>query len=459
MSAIETKRITRSVIGRGWPILLESVLFNINTFLDIVMVGSLGAYAVSAVGITDQPLLIVNFILMSMTTVIMTKISVLKGQNDAKQIKVYLVNLIVLAVCIAFIFTLIGQIYAKEIMLLMGAQPDIADISASFFRFVMAGICIRAVSSAITAGLRGIGETKTSMAIILISNASNILFNYLFIFGHFGFPRMGVDGAGLATCLSFVVGFILCMVRLFFVKKGSLLDFEFREIFCLRYGLMKEIFSTSLPLIWERVSVRLGVLITAKFTISIGTLAYAAHTIIGNLTGFSIFLGMALSTTISTFVGECVGRNDYALAKKYINATVKIGIAASSLFTVAFFFFAKPLAQIYTTEPAVIENCIIVLGLTAFVLPFQCTANVLFGAFRGLGDFKSPAKITAIGIAVIRPILTFVLVSVFHFNLLGAWIAINADELFRFAVVLVKYYKYHFENKKLPEQAKPVAAG
>ncbi|NBD25537.1 MATE family efflux transporter [Paenibacillus sp. T1] len=421
-----------------------------STFFDMVMVGSLGAYAVSSIGITGQPLMIMNFILYSINTVMLTKISVTKGNNDANYIKLYVVNLTVLSVIISLLFTLLGYFFADEIMKAMGATPDIAKVSANFFKIIISCICVRAVSNAITGALRGIGETRTSMMIILISSASNIIFNYFLIYGHLGFPKMGVNGAGLATCLSYVVGLLLGMIRLFFLKRDSLLHFTLRDLFKIRLNLMKEIFSLSLPVIWERVAVRIGVLITAKFTISIGTISFASHTIVSNLLNFSFFIGTALTTATTTFVGESVGKNDSNLAKAYIKSALIIGIIASSVFTVAFLIFPRPLAQIYTGDSAVIDKCVIILGMVALLQPFQCTATILFGAFRGFGDFKSSAKITSIGIVLIRPALTFAFVYLFKMNLIGAWIAIIADEFFRFAMASLKYYKqYLFLNKRV----------
>ncbi|TDF95211.1 MATE family efflux transporter [Paenibacillus piri] len=438
---MESRAIYRNIVRRGWPLLIENVLLNFSTFFDIIMVGSLGAYAVTAVGITDQPLLIVNFILFGLNTVIVTKVSLFKGRNDAEQTKIYVANLIFLSLGISLFFSVLGLLFAPEIMLLMGAAPDIVPVSAGFFQFVIAGTFAKALMSAIVGALRGIGETKTSLTIIMVSNGSNIVFNYLFIYGNLGFPKMGVNGSGLATSLSFLVGLALCIIRLFFGGRDSIIRFRLHDLLRVRMAVLKDIFRSSLPVMWELVSVRIGVLVTAKFTISIGTLPFAAHMVVSNLLNLSFFIGTALATTVTTFVGESIGNNDPALAKQYIRATIKTGLAASSPFVLAFLFIPRTLAGIYTNDLTVIHMAVVLLGMTAFMQPFQCLATILFGAFRGYGDFKSPAKITSIGIVIIRPLLTFALVYLLKMSLVGAWIAIIIDEVFRFLAIVNKYRK------------------
>jgi putative MATE family efflux protein len=445
---MESRAIYQNIVRRGWPLLIENVLLNLSTFFDIIMVGILGAYAVAAVGITDQPLLIVNFILFGLNTVIISRVSLFKGQNDAEQIKVYLANLIFLSLGISVFFTVLGLLFAPEIMVLMGAAPDIVPVAAGFFQFVIAGTFAKALMGAIAGALRGIGETKMSLIIILVSSGSNIVFNYLFIYGNLGFPKMGVNGSGLATCLSFFVGLALCIVRLFFLGQDSILRFRIHDLLSVRMAALKDIVQTAMPVMWGLVSVRIGVLITAKFTISIGTLPFAAHMVVSNLLNFSFFIGTALATTVTTFVGESIGRNDPALAKQYVHASVITGLAASSPFVLAFLFIPHTLAEIYTNDRAVIDMAVVLLVMTAFMQPFQCLATILFGAFRGYGDFKTPAKITSIGIVVIRPLLTFVLVYLFKMSLVGAWIAIITDEVFRFFAIVVKSRKQRIVEQK-----------
>lgn len=142
---MESRAIYQNIVRRGWPLLIENVLLNLSTFFDIIMVGILGAYAVAAIGITDQPLLIVNFILFGLNTVIISRVSLFKGQNDAEQIKVYLANLIFLSLGISVFFTVLGLLFAPEIMVLMGAAPDIVPVAAGFFQFVIAGTFAKAL--------------------------------------------------------------------------------------------------------------------------------------------------------------------------------------------------------------------------------------------------------------------------------------------------------------------------
>ncbi|MFR6279485.1 MAG: MATE family efflux transporter, partial [Acutalibacter sp.] len=198
------REILKTTLSVAWPSVLESFFVNLAGMVDTIMVGTMGSYAIAAVGLTIQPKMLGLALFLSLNVAVSAIVARRKGEGDRESANrvVRMCLLITLAMTAAVSALFVGL--AGPIVKLVGSQPDTHDAAVSYLRIIMGGQVFNTVSLVLNAAQRGAGNTRIAMMTNLISNVVNVIFNYLLIGGNFGFPELGVEGAALATVLGTV---------------------------------------------------------------------------------------------------------------------------------------------------------------------------------------------------------------------------------------------------------------
>jgi putative MATE family efflux protein len=193
--------LTKTVLAIAAPAVVELILTSLTQLVNMIMVGNLGAYAISAVGLTNQPRFIMLAVFVALNVGATALVARFKGEGNKRDADVVTAQSILLTVMAAAVLTLPGVLFARKMVLLMGAQADTVEAAAEYFRILMLGFIPTAIPLSISALLRGVGDTKIAMRYNITANLVNIAFNYLLIHGKFGFPTLGVSGAAIATVI------------------------------------------------------------------------------------------------------------------------------------------------------------------------------------------------------------------------------------------------------------------
>ena len=164
-------------------------------------------------------------------------------------------------------------------------EPAAVPDATVYLRIQMVGFIPFALTSTITATLRGVGNSRTAMVYNLVANVVNVIANYLLIHGHFGFPRLEVAGASLATIIGQGVAFLMAV---YVVLKGeNYLHLRLRDGFAPVAADIKSIFNIGLPAMVEQLLMRAGVVVFIRTVASLGTIAFATHNIAMNIQALS----------------------------------------------------------------------------------------------------------------------------------------------------------------------------
>lgn len=441
--------LNRTVLTIAAPAVVELVLTSATSLADTVMVGKLGAFAISSVGLTTQPrfIMLATFIALNVGTTAL--VARFKGQGNKSDAEAVTTQAIILAFFMALILTIPGVLFARQAVLFMGAGPDTVDAAAGYFRILMFGFVPTVLPIAISALLRGVGDTKISMRYNLTANLANIVFNYLLIYGKFGFPKLGVAGAAIATVLGNTLACGMAFRAILgrpFRQPGKAAS-EFIELHFTRRNcapnlpMLKRIFRIGLPSAAEQLALRVGLLIYTITITALGTDVFAAHQITLTILNLSFVNGQAFGIAATSLTGQALGRGDLEGAKTASAACQKIGAIISTAMGLLMFLFRKPLVMLFTTQPSIVALGASVMILAALIQPFQSSFQIYAGALRGAGDSLYPAISLAVGILGIRPSLSLLLVHVWQFGLFGAWLALAFDQMVRFALIAARYRK------------------
>ena len=435
--------IRRDVLNLAWPVLIELLMGSLFGMADMMMLGwiadkALSAASVASVGIANQPMLLGLSLAQALNVGGTAMIARYVGSKQNHRIEsvlkhVILLNLVVLAIP----FAVFSITFTDEIMRFMGAQADTLSAGRMYFRIVFIGYIFQTFNMSISAALRGMGETKIPMGINLRANFINVIGNAVLIYGLFFFPALGVTGAGISTMFSQVLA---CGMMIRYLTKGKgLLKISFKRKFRYDKTIISNLIRIGVPASLESLALRVGVLFFVRIVASLGTVVYASHQIALSILGLSFQPGQAFGIAASSMVGRSLGARDLHGAEKYAKETRRIGSLISTIMAVGLFFFGAQIVGLYTSDPVIIRNAAGALKIIALVQPFQSSQLILAGALRGAGDTLWPLVATFIGVFGFRVVLAHIFVNIMGIGLMGAWIAVLADQFIRWVFVFGRF--------------------
>ena len=198
------KETVRTAVSMAWPSIIESFFAAFAGLVDSLMVSSLGSYAVAAVGLTTQPKFMGLSLFFALNVAISALVARRRGQNKQEEANRLLYTALIFLVGAAVVLSIAFVALADPIIRLCGSTPETHDSAVAYFRIIMGGMIFNCIQMGINSAQRGAGNTKITMRTNMTSNTINIIFNYLLIGGHFGFPALGIQGAALATYTVFM---------------------------------------------------------------------------------------------------------------------------------------------------------------------------------------------------------------------------------------------------------------
>lgn len=437
---ITQSMLLKDVFKIAGPSFIELTLTQLTSMADMMMVGQLGAWAITAVGLTTQPKFLLMTLFQSMNVGATALVARFKGAQDREKANAVLRQSLVLSFILSALMSILGYVFAEPMVIFMGGKDDLMIIqeAVSYLRIQMIGFVFMALTTTITAALRGVGDSKTAMIYNVVANVVNVCLNYCLIYGNFNMPKMGIAGASLATIIGQLAAFFMASYAI--LKKGGYLELSFKDSFYPDKVILANIFKIGFPAMIEQLFMRIGNIIYSKTVASLGTVAFATHNVCMNIQAMSFMIGQAFAVSATSLVGQSLGKKRADMAHHYGKTTQWVGVFVSILLGIVFFLFGENIVMLYNNEKEIIEFGGKILMFLAFVQPFQASQFILAGALRGAGDTKTTALVIFITTLLVRPILAIILVYPCNLGLYGAWIALVVDQLIRSFLIWLRYH-------------------
>lgn len=445
---VSSRMLYGDIVHIAWPSLVELILTQLASMVDLIMVGQLGPWALSAVGLSTQPRFLMMTMFMAMNVGATAMVARYKGSGEAEKANTVLRQAMLLTFVLSAISSVVGFFASETLIQFMGAA-DAETLAGGtvYLQIQFIGFITMALTSTVTATLRGVGDSRTAMIYNLIANVVNVIFNYLLIYGHFGFPRMEVAGASLATVIGQIVAFVLAMWAILSGKRY--LHMRFTDSYKPDKETLRSIFVIGMPAMLEQLVMRAGMIIYSKTVAGLGTVAFAAHQVCMNIQALSFMNGNAFAVSATSLMGQSLGKKRPDMGQAYSNRTQMLGMMVSFALAFVFFFFGGPITAMYSDDPQVIAWGAQILKLVALVQPFQSSQLILAGALRGAGDTKATAVITFITVLLVRPGLAILLINCTSMGLMGAWVALVADQFLRSLLIFQRFHSGKWRNYKI----------
>ena len=443
------KQMALKALSVAWPAVVESFFVALAGIIDTMMVAALGSYAVAAVGLTAQPKFIGLTLFIGINVAVSALVARRKGeqrQRDANEITLTaLVMVLVLCVGVTALFVLL----TPQLMSLAGSNEDTHEAAVVYFRIIMGGMVFNVLTMVINAAQRGSGNTRLSMTTNLTSSVVNILFNYLLIEGHFGFPAWGIRGAAVATVLGTVVAAGMAVFSLFrrssYVRIPRMLSERLKPSRESLRSISRLAFSTSL----ENIAMRVGFLATALIAARLGTDEFAAHNIGMNVLGLGFSFADGMQVAAIALAGEALGAGRKETARRYGSICQNIGLAISVVLALLLFFGGRWFYGLYFREAHILDMGEKVSRYTMVIVLLQISQIIYTGCLRAAGDVRYTLVAALIGVAGIRTLSTLLFVNVFHWGLDGVWLGILCDQMTRFCLMTHRFRQGKWVNLKI----------
>lgn len=431
----------------AWASTLETLLISMISFIDTVMVSTLGHEAVAAVGLTTQPRNIFFAVFSALNVGVTAVVSRRRGEENREAANKTMSQAVFLSSILGVILFVVSYYLSEGFLLFMGAQDDTIHLAVPYFRIIMLGTVFTSVGLMINAAHRGCGNTKISMVTNLTANLVNIVFNYLLINGVWFFPKLGVKGAAIATLIGNILSFIMSVYSV--TVRPGYLHLQLSHIFKLSKDILSPITKVSSGAAVEQLFVRIGFFVYAKLVATLGTESMATHQICMSIINLSFSLGDGLGIAASSLVGRTLGQKRSDISLVYGKATQRVGFVLGMVLSLIFIFGRYGIMSLFSDSESIISLGAQIMIIVSFIAPAQISQVIFTGSLKGAGDTRFIAVSSLVSIAIIRPLITYILCYIVGMGLIGAWLSLAIDQLIRLTAVGLRFSSGKWKSIKL----------
>ncbi len=449
LSAPETRWSgVREVMGMSGPIILGSLSFTIMLFIDNVMVARLGTDALAAMGSAGLWSYILGCFILGVVGCVSTFVSQSMGREALKNCGRYAwqgLYVSMLAGVLAFILWPLSA----PLFHAMPHMPEVIRLETIYFEIRLPGYLLTAWITALAAFFQGIGRPAVPMAIGIIADLSKTGLNYLLIYGHFGFPKWGIAGAGVATLLALALQAGLLMAV--FLSPPINEKFASRSGFRFDAKKSRELLRVGLPVgAMFFMDVFNWGIFTSFLVGSFGAIWLASHNAAMSFMYLCFMPAVGLNQGIAAIVGYYIGKRRFDRAFKRTYTAIKIAMAYMIMAGLVFATFGGHLiATFFSSDPEVINLGHKLLILSAAFQAFDAINIIAGGALRGAGDTRWMAGVTfLLAYGLFLPLAIFLAFPA-KLGAMGAWYGATAYIILLAAFLFTRFARGHWQHIRL----------
>ena len=408
------------------PMVFEMVMESVFALVDIYFVSQVSTNAVATIGLTESVVSLIYAVAVGISMAATAVIARRIGEGDQEGAKNAATQVIYLGLGVSIVFSLVGIYFAKEILGLMKASPDLIEEGYQYTQILIGGNTTIVLLFLINAIFRGAGNASYAMWVLIFSNALNIILDPLFIFGIGPFPELGVKGAAVATTIGRGSAVILQLLLLWLGK--SRVQLALRHL-----KLQLAIVSNLIRISWGGIGQFLIGTSSWVFLMRImsefGSEVLAGYTIAIRIVIFCLMPAWGLSNAAATLVGQNLGANAPDRAAKAVWQTSKYNAIFMGTLSILFLIWSKPIVSVFSPVEEVINTGSLCLRVFALGYVFYAFGMVLIQSFNGAGDTKTPTYINFVCFWMFQLPLAYFTALYLKWGPVGVMIAIVLAEI------------------------------
>ena len=414
-----TGSIRRAVFLLAIPMILEMCMESVFAVVDIFFVGKLGSVATASVGLTESVLAIVYSIAFGLSMGATALVARRVGEKHYEGAARAGAQAILLAVVLAIFISLVGILFPKNVLRLMGATNEIVEGGYVFTRIMLTGNIVILLLFLLNGIFRGAGNATIAMRSLWLANICNIILCPLLI--HF----FGLNGAAIATTTGRSIG--VCYQLWHLLKGKGIIKIHLNH-FLPNKKLMKNILNVASTATLQFLIGSASWIAMARIMTDFGSDAVAGYTIAIRWIVFFILPAFGLSNAAATLVGQNLGAGQPERAEKSVWKTAKYNAIFMACVSALFLVCAEFLVGIITKEPAVVKVAVLALRIVSLGYIFYGVGMVMMNAFNGAGDSRTPTWVNLFWFWVFQIPIAYLVAIVLHWGPKGVFISIVVTE-------------------------------
>jgi MATE family multidrug resistance protein len=390
--------------------------------VDSLMVGKLGAASLAAASLANGLAILIFIVGIGVSMAVTPLVAIAVGAEKFEDCGIYFRQSLFVNTILAVLIMII-VLFGSELLSYFNQPEEVQVLASSYMKILGYSAVPLMLFQTYKQFIEGLSVMRPAMVIAILANLINAFVNWFLIFGKFGLPALGLDGAGWATFGSRV---FMSFALMWFVMKNKYfkqydVSFHFRSI---NFPVIKKILSIGLPSGFQYFF-EVGAFSFAVIMVGwLGTNQLAAHQIAINLASISFMAVLGISAAGAIRVGNAVGKKDIDEIRKAGFTASILGASVMSFSGLIFIVFRNLLPTLYVSDSIVISYASTLLIIAALFQLSDGTQAVGIGILRGLTDVKIPTLITFIAYWVVGLPIGYILGFELNFNVQGVWIGL-----------------------------------
>jgi multidrug resistance protein, MATE family len=415
--------LAKEVLHLAFPVVMGMASITAIGLTDTIMVGRLGAEALAATGQAAIIFWAIHWVTRSIEVASQALIARRYGEQQYHLCGKILDN----AMAVSFFVGIIGMFVlyfgGQPLMSLTSTHENVVDLATGYIQILSMALWASSLFFAMRGFFSGIGKTRIFLLSALIMLVTNVVCNYIFIFGKFGMPRMGVRGAALGSAIAFVAAFIFMILYILgisgrnFRKEFSAFHFQFDK------DTIKEIVQLAAPNAFRGIMVIGGLAIFYAMVDRLDVIQVAIVNVVLNIQSVSFMPGYGFGVASATLIGQSLGAKDPDKAERSGYEAVKLGMIFMGTLGIVFFIAPEWVVKLFTDDERVIASAIFPLMLVGVVQIVDAAGMVFSTALEGAGNTQWVMKAEIfVNWGIFLP-LTYLLTFTLNLHHYGPWIA------------------------------------
>ncbi len=438
--------LNRAVVLLAVPMMLELALESVFSVVDILWVSLLGADAIAAVGLAESLMAVTFAICAGLAASTTALVARRMGEGDPGRASIDAVQAIVLSFVVSLLIGIPAYLLAPQLLHLLGGGDGVLKIGTSYTRITLGFSGVVILLSTNSAIFRGVGDAALAMKLLGIANGINLILDPLLIFGWGPFPKLGVTGPAVATLTGRSVALLY---QYYLLGRGTGRFRIAREHLQVHWGEMLRFLRISSAGMLQYLLSQGSWLGLIRIVSLFGATAIAGYTIALRIINFVTLPSIGVSNAAGTLVGQSLGAGGVDRARSSVWRTGIWNFVFLALACAVFFFFAHPIARVFSHEPQaepVAVECLRVFSLSNLFFAFSA---VFLQAFNGAGDTVTPTYINLFGFWVVELPLAWYLGAHTPLKLKGVFVAVLLAQILSLMVSGFLFLRGGWARKKI----------
>lgn len=418
--------IPKAVFLLAIPMILEMMMESVFAVVDIYFVGKLGNHAIATVGLTESVLTLVYSIAIGLSMAATATVARRVGEKDNEAAAKAGVQSILLSLVLTIIVSVVGLVFAGDILRAMGADATVIQSGVNYTRIVFGGSIVIMLLFLINGIFRGAGDAAMAMKSLWIANICNIILCPLLIYGIGPFKGFGLTGAAIATTCGRGIGVLYQSWHLFKGKKSIL---RIRKAhFIPDFAVLKSLLSIAWTGTLQFLIGSASWIVLARLVAKFGSDAIAGYQVALRILMFFILPAWGMSNAAATLVGQNLGAQQPKRAEQSVWITAKYNAIFMLIVTLLFWLCGTYIVRFINADPIAEAIAIKALAIVSVGYVFYGVGMVMISAFNGAGDTKTPTYINLFGFWALQVPLAYLLSVTLDYGTKGVFMAIPLAE-------------------------------